>query len=150
MLKSTICGTLAASLFVVASLITFSPGGVQAQVSYGESDTQFTRRMTSRLDSIRSRASRMERNLDEEPEAGGDKKDTRRESEGRGWIQSQLEEIQKEARAEQRRLRSRQGANIGSSQQRMLDRRYTEDAVHRLEYQLRALEKELTRLASQD
>jgi hypothetical protein len=149
MFKSIVGATFSATLLLATGIATFSPDSAQAQGTIGESQGEFTRRMTQKLDNIRKRTSRVEKAL-EANVVPPEEKLSRNERKRLGWIESELVEIEKQTRTEERRMRFRHSANPASSQMQYMDRNKTENAVYQLDQRIKSLEKYVRSKKSED
>ena len=75
---------------------------------------------------------------------------SRNERKRLGWIESELVEIEKQTRTEERRMRFRHSANPVSGQMQYMDRNKTENAVYQLDQRIKSLEKYVRSKKSED
>ena len=128
-----------ASVFLLATagILAIAPGEAWAQST---SVTEF--RFEQRLDRVRRDAARLEKIVTEGWEPASKKKKDRY----RNGVHEQLDELQKQARTEKRRLQSPSSGMFSTERERNLDYRDLEYTLQRMEEQLRVLEQQVNRM----
>ena len=129
----------------LASVFLLAIGGVLA-IAPGEAWAQSTSmtgfQFEQRLDRVRSDAARLERIVTEGWKSASKKKKDRY----RNGLHEQLDELQKQARTEKRKLQSPSSGMFSTERERRLDYRDLEYTVQRMEEQLRMLEQQVNRM----
>ena len=124
-------------LLAIASILVIAPGEAWAQST---SMTEY--RFEQRLDRVRQDAARLEKIVTE----GWTPTSKKKKDRYRNGVHEQLDELQKQARTEKRRLQSPSSGMFSTERERNLDYRDLEYTLQRMEEQLRLLEQQVDRM----
>ncbi len=138
-MQTTVSSGALASVYLLALavMLALAPGEAWTQST---SVTEF--RFEQRLDRVRRDAARLEKIVTE----GWEPASKKRKDRYRNGVHEQLDELQKQARSERRKLQSPSSGMFSTERERNLDYRDLEYTLQRMEEQLRMLEQQVDRM----
>ena len=138
-MRTTMLSVALASLLIVVG----AGAGMLASVDAHAQSTNMTEfQFEQRLDRVRRDAARLEKAVTKDWEPVSRKKEHRY----RNGLHRQLDELQKQARTEKRRLKSPSSGMFGTQQERNYDYRDLENTLRQMEQQLHMLRKEVDKM----
>ena len=129
--------------FVLSSsgIVALAPADVAAQ-SVDMSERLALRQFEDRLDRVRRQAEKMEKVV----VRGWETKSKKKEDKYRNATHEQLDDLQRKARTEKRRLSSGSGGMFATSRERNADYRELESTLRQMENQIQLLQKKVDKL----
>ncbi len=133
---------LSVALAPLLILVVTGAGMLAPVDAYAQSTNMTEFQFEQRLDRVRRDAARLEKIVTKDWEPVSKKKEHRYKN----GLHRQLDELQKKARTERRRLKSPSGGMFGSQQERNYDYRDLEYTLRQMEQQLQLLRKEVDKM----
>ena len=130
-----------AIIFASTGVATLAPADVAAQ-STDMSERLTVRMLEDRLDRVRREAAKIEKVV----VRGWEPKSKKKEHKYRNAMHEQLDELQREARSEKRRLSSGSGGMFTTRRDRNADYRELDYKLQRMENQVRVLQKQVEQM----
>lgn len=129
--------------FILSSggVVALLPADVAAQ-SVDMSERLALRKFEDRLDRVRRQAEKMEKVV----VRGWEPKSKKKEHKYRNATHEQLDELQRKARTEKRRLSSGSGGMFATSRERNADYRELESTLRQMENQVQMLQKQVDKI----